>query len=421
MNFFLFYGLVILSNAQTINARFTTLAYNWQQRESETETANHFRAFQLAQISIAHLGLANLSFHTNLQFSHDFASRAVNDPRLWIYNCYFDLRNIGKVADVRVGRQRIYAGVGYGTVDGVQLKYRVKDYFRIKFYLGTLAPLRKSYQIEDIKTDNISWGFHLTTAKFKNWYFGLSFANQSRMPIKYTSPGRITGTFRLDHPLQALERQLVGLDVSRKIGTRVSFNGRLDYNLLAKNIKRAELGGRYFVNSDFEVGLDYIYRMPFINYNSIFFVFEMNPNQELAVHTNYRWNQMRFFLNFSYVFFEGDDNQRVGFGASWKRFYVGYMHRSGYGGDSDGINAHFNYFLRKKLLITLGSNLAFYKFSPRDGSRDQVLANVVGLNYKPIRTLSLQAELQYLNNVRFSNDIRFLFRGSYAFFHNFRH
>src|SRR5512136_1535587 len=76
--------------AQTINARFTTSAYTWEQQEIDSSKANHLRFYQLAQFSIGNLGLPNLSFHTYVQFSNDFAEKAANDPRWWIYNCYFD-------------------------------------------------------------------------------------------------------------------------------------------------------------------------------------------------------------------------------------------------------------------------------------------------------------------------------------------
>lgn len=406
--------------AQTINARFTTAAYAWEQQEIDSSKADHFRFYQLAQLSIGRLGLPNLSFHSYVQFSNDFSEQAVDDPRWWIYNCYFDLKNIANVLDIGLGRQRIYAGVGYGTVDGLQLQYRVKDYFKIKLYIGTLAPLAKSTEIRDFNSDNLTYGFHLTSTKLRKVRLGLSYARQSLEPIQYRSPGLYTGTFRLEHPIAVWQKELIGLDISSQMSSKFRINGRLDFNLQAENVKRGELGGRYQFNRNFEIGLDYIYRTPYIDQNSIFSVFEINPNQELALQGRYRWNDYQFYLTAANVILEDDTNFRFGLGCSWKSLYLGYNRRAGYGGDSDGLTFNFSYRLLPKLNVMLGSNFASYRFSEFSTEKDQAIAGVLGLDYSPTKNLSLQAEGQVLNNKIFSHDVRFFFRGSYALFQQLR-
>lgn len=401
---------------QTLNARFTTAAYTWEQQEIDSSKANHFRFYQLAQLSIGRLGLPNLSFHTYVQFANDFVEKANDDPRWWIYNCYFDLKNVARAIDIGLGRQRIYAGVGYGTVDGLQLQYRLQDYFKIKFYIGMLAPMAKSTEVRDFNSDNLTYGFHLTSNKLKKVHLGLSYARQSVEPIRYSSPGSFTGTFRLDHPVAALQKELIGLDVGSQINKKLRLNGRLDFNLAAQNVKRGEFGGRYQFSRNFEIGLDYIYRTPFIDQNSIFSVFVLNPNQEIAFQGRYRWNEYQFFVNAASVLFDGDNNLRLGVGCSWKSLYLGYNRRAGYGGDSDGLTFNFNYPVLPKLNVTLGSNFASYKLSEFSKDKDQAIAGVLGLNYSPTKNLTLQAEGQVLNNRIFSRDVRFFFGGSYALF-----
>jgi hypothetical protein len=405
-------------NAQTISARFTTAAYTWEQQESDTSTANHLRAYQLAQVSIGNLGLKNLSFHTYLQLSSDFVEQAKDDARLWIYNFYFNYKKLFNAVDLSVGRQRIYAGVGYGTVDGLQMKYGFRDYFQIKAYVGTLAPLRKSYEIEDFKSDNLSYGIHLTTNKIKMLKIGLSYANLSRVHVRYKSPGLFTGNFRLDNPESATQKQLIGLDLSGLVSKNIRFNGRLDFNLATQQVQRGEFGGRYFTKN-FEAGLDYIYRMPYIDFSSIFSVFAFNPNQEVTFYANYRLNDHHVYGNFSTVMFEGDDSQRMGIGWNWKFLNLGYSKRMGYGGESDGFYATLNYFVLEKLNLSLSSNLVSFKYDLDTSNRDQVLAEILGINFNPSKHLTLQAEVQYLNNPRFSQDVRLFLRGSYALFHRF--
>ena len=405
-------------NAQTISARFTTAAYTWEQQESDTATANHLRAYQLVQLSVGNLGLKNLSFRTFLQLSDDFVKQAKDDPRFWIYNFYFDYKKLFNAVDLSVGRQLIYAGVGYGTIDGLQMKYGFRDYFQIKAYVGTLAPLRKSYEIKDFKSDNLSYGVYLTTNKIKMLKIGLSYANLSRIPVRYTSPGLFTGNFRLENPEPATQKQLIGLDLSSLITKNIRFNGRLDFNLETQQVQRGEFGGRYFIKN-FEAGLDFIYRMPYIDFNSVFSVFAFNPNQEVAFFANYRLNEHHFYGNFSTIMFEGDDSQRMGIGWNWKFLNLGYSKRTGYGGASDGLYATLNYFVMEKLNLSLGSNFVSFKHDLYASDRDHVLAEILGVNFNPSKYLSLQAEAQYLNNPRFSRDVRLFLRGSYALFHRF--
>jgi hypothetical protein len=406
------------SFAQTISARFTTAAYTWEQQESDTATANHLRAYQLAQLSIGNFGLKNLSFHTYLQLSNDFVEQAKDDPSLWIYNFYFDYKKLLNAVDLSVGRQRIYAGVGYGTVDGLQLKYGFRDYFQFKAYIGTLAPVRTSTEIQDFKSENLSYGFHLTTNKLKLLKIGLSYTNLSREPVRYKTTGLFTGNFRLNNPESATQKQLMGLDMSSLVSKNIRINGRLDFNLLTEKVQRGEFGGRYFTKN-FEAGLDFIYRMPYLDYNSIFSVFAYNANQEVEFYANYRMGDHRIYGNFSTVMFEGDDNQRMSIGWNWKFINIGYNKRMGYGGESDGFYATLNHFVMDKLNFSLSSNFVSFKYDAIATDRDQVLAEVIGINYTPKKNLTLQAEAQYLTNPRFSHDIRLFFRGSYALFHRF--
>ncbi|MBL7093705.1 hypothetical protein ISS22_07000 [candidate division KSB1 bacterium] len=403
--------------AQNINARFTTSVYTWEQQESKTESATHVRAYQLAQISIGKLGLPGLSFHSYFNLSHDFSEKAVDDPRIWLYNCYFNLKTLRNTTDFSVGRQRIYAGVGYGTIDGLQVKYRFKDYFNLKVYAGTLAPLRKSYEMEELNSDNISFGFHLTSAKLKIVRIGISYARFSRTPVRYKTAGIYTSNFRLEHPVSSLQKHLIGLDLKSFITTKLKVQGRLDYNFAMHTIKRGEIGGRYEINKTFEIGLDYIYRMPSIDLNSIFSVFTIHQNEEIAFRTRYRWKNYNFFVNYALTFFEGENNHRRGLGCSWKSLYFGYNNRNGYGGDSDAITLNYMYPLKEKLNLTIGTYFASYKIVSSEENRNNLIGSSLGCVYRMNKKLTLQANVQFLKNKLFSQDFRFFFRGSYAFFH----
>jgi hypothetical protein len=408
-----------VSFAQTISGRLNTSIYSWQQRNLEDESAQHMRTYQLAQFSIGNIGLQGLSFHTYLNLSHDLGKQAVDDPRIWLYNCYFDYKTLKNTLAIGVGRQRIYAGVGYGTIDGVRLKYRFKDYFNVKFYAGMLAPLQKSTELADFDADNLSWGFHITSTKIKKVRIGISYAAHSRTVLPYKTAGVYSGNYRLEHPISTLQKELIGIDLKGLLSSKFRLNARLDYNFGNHTVRRGQGGVRWVVNKNFDLGLDYIYRTPYLDLNSIFSVFTYNPNQEIALLSNYLWRDFRFNVNLATVMFEGDNNLRLGFGCSWKQIYMGYFHRSGYGGDNNGLSAHYKHILNKKLHLTFGSNLASYKLYSTADDVEFLFGGTLGVLYFPVKKLSLQLETQLLNNKIFDHDFRIFFRGNYAFFHRF--
>lgn len=413
-------GGISLLSGQVINARLTTSAYTWQQQESDSTSADHLRAYQLAQISVGQLGSKNISFHTYMYFSTDILEEANDDPRFWLYNCYLNWRKIADAVDLSLGRQRIYGGVGYGTFDGLQVKYDFKDIFRLKLYGGSLVSRSNFDNDQSFDFDKLSWGFHLTTRKLRKTFIGISFAQKSLTPVKYTTPGVFTEAYRMDNPVDIYQQKLIGLDVSTDLVPKLRINGRFDYSIDAEEVKRSEFGGRYKLMENLEVGAEYIYRYPTLYQNSIFSVFPHESNQEYSFLAAYRLNTVNLTLNVSQVSFKGDDAQRIRFGCNWGVYYVGYFHRAGYSGDSDGLSLSVNYPVQKNLSVNLGSTFSSYQLSYEDAETEQALAAVLGVAYQPLKTLTLQANAQMLKNMYFDRDVRFYFRGSYAFMHRLK-
>ena len=91
---------------------------------------------------------------------------------------------------------------------------------------------------------------------------GISYAQQSRVAVPYSKAGIFSGAYRLTHPLSALQRQLVGIDLKGQVTSKVRLHSRLDYNIAVHQIKRSDIGARFY-QKNFDVGIDYIYRTPF--------------------------------------------------------------------------------------------------------------------------------------------------------------
>ena len=92
----------------------------------------------------------------------------------------------------------------------------------------------------------------------------------------------------------------------------------------------------------------------------------------------------------------------------------------GYAGELNSVSAYTarSFF---EGLITPSLSLAYtnYKLSSDDASND-MFALLLGLNYRPWRTLSFDAQGQYLNNKIYKDDFRLLLKLNFWFNVNFQ-
>nr|NIR47088.1 hypothetical protein [candidate division KSB1 bacterium]NIR68451.1 hypothetical protein [candidate division KSB1 bacterium]NIS22683.1 hypothetical protein [candidate division KSB1 bacterium]NIT72280.1 hypothetical protein [candidate division KSB1 bacterium]NIU28639.1 hypothetical protein [candidate division KSB1 bacterium] len=152
--FWLLGGLILSMpfqlNAQSINARFTTSFYSWERHLTETVDETHFRIYQTARITVGQMAGNRLSFNFYGQGTQDVAESADDDPIPRLYNAYLQWRERnGIVQRVRLGRQRIYSGVAYGTIDGVDATFRVGKLFKVGGFVGFLVPFSNEIEVGD--------------------------------------------------------------------------------------------------------------------------------------------------------------------------------------------------------------------------------------------------------------------------------
>ncbi|MFQ5752661.1 MAG: hypothetical protein ACE5HI_11745 [bacterium] len=137
-------------HAQSINARFSTSFYTWERRLTDPMSAalvftseDHFRIYQTAQITIGQLAANKLSFHLYGLASQDIAEDADDDPIPRLYNAYLQWKERkGILQKLKLGRQRVYSGVAYGTIDGIDLTFRVGKIFKLGGFAGFLVPFQ---------------------------------------------------------------------------------------------------------------------------------------------------------------------------------------------------------------------------------------------------------------------------------------
>ena len=153
-------------------------------------------------------------------------------------------------------------------------------------------------------------------------------------------------------------------------------------------------------------------------WNSIFAVFESERSQEVDVMLDYRPRPaLRVYGGGAGVFYTGDESYRGTLGVGTGFADVSYVHRGGYAGRLDGLNASFYRSMREGWL-TPNAQLSWaqYKVDSSQEDRETLFSGTLGVNLRPRTSMSLDLELQYLHNPSYSDDLRFLTRFQYWFF-----
>ncbi len=404
-----------LALAQTFSGRVTSAFYAFERSDSTDLTSTHGRGYQAFQFDY---GTENIVFHTFGQLDNDFSTRLAGDGKVRMYNFHLELKNIFKRADIKLGRQPVFAGVAVGTVDGAQIKVRAAKWLRLKGFGGGSLPADQRFKLVDDFGKNYMAGGQAILAPNADLNISLSYFNkrqqrESYLALRADSIGNVLTLF-VEPSNRAFE--FASLDASWNV-KRTSFYGRSDYDLLGDQFTRAELSVRSEVSSNVVLNGAYTFRSPRLPWNSIFSAFDVENNQEMEGGIYYRLNRAwRFYGNAAGIFYSGDESLRLTVGSECNYGGLNYVRRSGYAGDLNGVNASVYYPLRQgKILPSALLSWASYKLDAK-ASEQNLFSGAAGLLVRPWNVLTIDSQLQYLHNPFYSNDVRFLVRLQYWFF-----
>ena len=412
-HFLLTAGLVFLilwltatpAQGATLNGRLTTSGYTWRAGD-----ARHLRLYQTAILTAGQMGGGAFSLHAHVQVTGDVINEVSGREHYRFYSAYAQYRPGPVGMDVRIGRQRIFAGVGSGTIDGVRAEVAPMARLRLTGYAGLLAPLKPD-GIGTWDEGNL-WGGQ-ALLDFDRTYVGISYAERSRAPLAYLGPGRYTGL--LLNGDNAQFRRL-GLDARREFG-RASLYGRVDMDVAHWNVQALELSGDVRVSPKLHVSAEFQHRRPTLYLNSIFSVFEVSNDREVALRARYRMSdRIQVLAHSARVFYDGDHSFDVGAGVSVGQAYVGYARRSGYGGHSDAVAASLSHPITSNVSLRTDGSVSSYRLFDGQIRRDRAMAGSLGMRYRPRRTAMIDAEVQVLRNAFYNRDVRVFVRGSFWFF-----
>ncbi|MDZ7267526.1 MAG: hypothetical protein ONB48_19595 [candidate division KSB1 bacterium] len=404
-------------SAQTFSGRLTSSFYVYERSDSLAVDSGHARAYQTFQFDLSGKNVALRSYG---QLDRDFSTRLAGDGKVRLSHLALEFKNLGRQVDLQVGRQPVFSGVAAGTIDGVQIKVRAGRQLRFKAFGGGLLPHDQRMQLIADPDRNYMAGGQMVWRPKSDFNLSLSFFEKRQLrpgydALRADSIGNVFTQY-----LSPVDRayRMASLDGSWFVNPQTSFYGRSDFNFHAKAITRAELAGRSQVTPRLSLTANYIFRSPHLPWNSLFAVFNVKDNHELEGGFYYEHRPaLRFYGNVAGIFYEGEQSYRVTAGTDLKYGGVNYVHRSGYAGNLDGVNATLYYPTRSGLLLpSLQLSWASYKLEGGAGARESLYSGAAGLLVRPWNRLTLDGQVQMLHNRYYSNDVRLLFRMQYWFF-----
>lgn len=413
--------------AQSVNFRFNNYFYTWQRIDSLTNNSDakttHLRGYQNYLLEFKS---DKWSFNTLAQTEEDLTNKVGRGFGYRFYSLYIKGSNLFDLIDMKLGRQYIFAGTGKGAIDGLNLKIKAgenKEY-QFSLYGGALTPY--SYEFSDYPelSKNYHFGGQFTYYGVRDLTASLSYTNKKSTPDPYTA-------FRLDSAYNLVERtieldgpsqQLMGLDLNYTYLRQHNFFGRFYFDAVQNQIYRAEVNARVSLPENFRVSAEYIFRNPYFSYNSIFWVFPHNKNQEISGGVDYTFeNGINAFVKSGIVLYEDDNSVKLQAGFTHPNFGLSFVRYFGYAGESDGINGYY----QRKIFDDRFSGSASVSYSRYrlgniyDTEKVNSFSGMLGITYRPMPQLSFDLQGQLLSNRIYKTDTRLLVGFSYWAFEKF--
>jgi hypothetical protein len=427
-NFLLLTCLLVLSVSgafgQRLQARFVTSAYAWERQDTIGTSSQHLFGYQTVQLSLAG---EQLSFHTYLQGFNDFAGPVKNDPTVRLYNLYAKWSNIAHIADVSIGRQPVFAGVGTGTIDGGLASFRFLDSkLKVVGYYGSLPALRYKAAMIENAADNSMMGGQVVVAPVEFAQASISYMKKNMRPETYFSARRdsLFNPYLVEIKPSATAEEYLSGDVSLDYKEIVSGYARFDYDLLLEKNSRFQLFTRLtpFGSSSVKalqplsLTAEYLQREPRLHFNSIFSVFsftslkEYEAGAEYAIGTNWQ-----VFAKYGSVSYNDATQNQITLGVNGQHISASLTRDDGDGGELSAASLNLGYPLfENKLTPTLLISYAHYKLSEY-AQLENALSMAIGAVYRPMRAFSVDAQVQWIQNKIYNTDMRFFVRVNYLF------
>jgi len=307
------------------------------------------------------------------------------------YNLYLNWKIAKKRLQFRLGRQFLYDGVINGTMDGLLVTVQPTQKLNLKAFAGLETPFNRDFQT--VNSDSNAIG----------GYASYRFSRGFNANVSY---------FRRERNDQTVW-QIIGAALHGVYKDNLYYQAQIDHNLESGEIQ----GMRYRLNyyyQNWSFSGEFNNQKPRIFEDSFFRIFEQEAFNQIRGGVTYRINQYQVGLQYLLTSYEKDETHQLiaNLGNRWG--LVGLVFQDGYAGDNIGIYGDVRYPVIPQLTVKLYSS--YYNFQRHLVEIDEnATAFSGGFDFRPVKFLSIQAEVQESINSFYDNDLRGLFRLLYFF------
>jgi hypothetical protein len=322
------------------------------------------------------------------------------------------------MADVQAGRFFVVAGAGIGLMDGAQATVRLPWYpVKVVAYGGALAPAGRKFEIIEDVLDNKMWGARATVQPIHEAQFSLGYANKRMTQKTYgaiRADDLLTGTKTIELRPEPRNEQLVSFDASGELPEWGDAYLRYDHDFESWKMSRFNAFARVKVMEGLAVTGEYLQREPRVAFNSIFSVFAFSTLKEaeggVEVEVLKDWFLVAKYGSVSY----GDGStDRITIAANGRLVGASLSHNTTYNGDISAASLNASYPLFDNLLTpTVLVGFSQYKLDAA-APLENALSLAAGAVVRPLPTLNVDAQVQWINNRIYANDVRLFVRLSY--------
>ncbi len=402
-----------------------TSFYSYQQYDTSNAAKMNLLGYEAMQLNF---GAGNYQLHTYILATNDFLTKLPEDPLLRAGNFYFEARNIGKVLDLRLGRQPIFSQVGVSSFDGLSAKANIlDDKVSVLAFGGALPPVDERFELNSDLKGNALYGGEAYYSPIYNLKIGGAYIDKLFKPPGYYtyrltdihSTPSFGDSIYIDPSAQAT--QYVSGNVLY-YNNKVSGYLRIDYDLNFYDFDRTEFSFRYSPITSLSAEVEYYHREERLPFNSIFSVFDHSGTDEYDFSLNYLFTRhINAFGTFSKVYYSGANSTQFSIGTNIYLFSLTYSHNDGFAGNLNGVNAQFMYpFFQRKLYVIASVSATNYKLLDQTSSpASQLYSGSLGVTYRPIDLFSVNLQGQYYQDPIYKNDFRGYLQVNYYFFKTF--
>jgi hypothetical protein len=404
------------ATGQFLRARFVTSAYAWQRQDTVGVSSTHLFGYQTAQLSYT---LNDISVSTYVQGWNDFAGPLKNNGRVRLYSLYAKWRNIADIVDATIGRQAIFGGAGNGTIDGLSAKARLMDNrITVLGYAGSAPPPAMGGEIIENPLDNAMFGGQVVAMPVDFGKVSLSYVNRRIQPAAYKAlrSDSLFNPVLVEIAPSPRVEEYVSADLSGEYEIVYGYL-RYDHDLNLENMARFQFFTRVKPIERWAFTAEYLKREPRISYNSVFSAFTYNSLKEYEVGLEYEVHfvdNLQAFGRYGEVDYGDELSKQWTFGLNWKYLSASASSIYGYNGRINAASIHGGYPLFENMLTPTASfTYGHYKLNQYQAKRDAAVSGSVGVVYRPRPALSVDAQVQWIQNKIYKNDVRLFLRASY--------